>query len=85
MNDTRRGLSIHFTDGGSISFEFPTQLSDPATITQHVENLLKDRYIMVEAEGALLLYPLANIRSLQVSPAPAILPQNCIKGARITD
>jgi hypothetical protein len=85
MNDTRKGLTIHFTDGSSVSFDFPIQPGDPAAITRRVEELLKDQYIMIEAEGALLLYPLANVRSLQVFPAPDTLPQNCIKGASISN
>ena len=85
MNDTRKGLSIHFNDGSSATFDFPTQGSDASMITRRVEDLLKHQYLMIEAEGALLLYPLSNIRSLQVFPAPEILPENCIKGARISD
>lgn len=85
MSDARKALSIHFTDGNSVAFDFPAQPGEPRTITQRIENLLKQQYLMVEAEGGLLLYPLTNIRSIQVFPAPEILPENCIKGARIAD
>lgn len=85
MNNARKGLSIHFNDGSTAAFDFPTQLSDASSISRRVEELLKHQYLMIEAEGALLLYPLSNIRSVQVFPAPDILPENCIKGARISD
>lgn len=85
MNEARKGLSLHFNDGSTVKFEFPAQLSDFANITKRVEELFKQQYLMVEAEGALLLYPLYNVRSMQVYPAPAVLPDNCIKGARLTD
>lgn len=81
MDGARKALSIHFHDGSSVAFDFPTQLADARTITTRIEELLKQQYLMVEAEGALLLYPLYNVRSIQVFPAPDTLPDNCIKGA----
>ena len=83
MKEIRRGLSIHFNDGSSTVFEFPPQAGDISNITRRVEELLKQQYIMVEVEGALVLYPLYNVRSIQVSPAPDRLPDNCIKGAMV--
>lgn len=81
----RKALTIHFNDGTSTTFEFPKQLGEFGNITQRLESLLKQQYLMIDAEGALLLYPLYNIRSLQVFPPPDRLPENCIKGARIAD
>lgn len=84
MSDDRKALTIHFNDGSSVAFDFPTQPGDPSNITRRVEDLFKQQYLMIEAEGALLLYPLYSIRSLQVYPAPEKIPDNCLKGARIS-
>jgi hypothetical protein len=83
--ERRKALTIHFNDGSSTTFDFPQQLDEFSNITQRIESLFKLQYLMIEAEGALLLFPLYNIRSIQVYPPPAKLPENCIKGARIAD
>ena len=81
----RKALTIHFNDGSSTTFEFPKQLGEFSNVTQRLESLFKQQYLMIEAEGALLLYPLYNIRSIQVYPPPDKLPENCIRDARIAD
>ena len=77
---TNRGMTIYFTDGNKAIFDFPEQ-TDPTNITRHVEDSLKGQYVMIEADGAVILYPLYNIQSIQLFPAPEILPKNAIKGA----
>ncbi len=77
---TNRGMTIYFTDGNKAIFDFPEQM-DPTNITRQVEDFLKGQYVMIEADGAVILYPLYNIQSIQLFPAPEILPKNAIKGA----
>lgn len=78
----KRQLTIHFIDGNKICFDFPEQ-TDPVNITKQVESLFKDQYLMIQAEGSIFLYPLQNIKSIQVYPAPEKLPTNLIKNASI--
>lgn len=78
-------MTLYFTDGSKATFQFPQQVTDPHSVTRRVEDLLKHQYLMIAADGALMLYPLQNIRSIQVYPAPDKLPENCIKGATILD
>jgi hypothetical protein len=81
---TDRHLTIHFTDGTHLGFAFPKQ-QDAAgyNVTQRVQELLKDQYLMIEVDGAVMLFPFANIKYVQVSPAPDPLPANVIKGATL--
>ncbi|MEH6467146.1 MAG: hypothetical protein V7722_05905 [Porticoccus sp.] len=79
---SKRGLTIYFTDGNKASFDFPEQMN-PSTVTKQTEDLLKGQYIMIEADGVLFLYPLYNIKSIQIYPAPKILPTNVVRNARL--
>jgi hypothetical protein len=38
---------------------------------------------MLEVDGAVMLFPLANIKYVQASPAPDPLPANVIRGATL--
>jgi hypothetical protein len=81
---TDRRLTIHFTDGTNLGFAFPKQ-PDAAgyNVTQRIQELLKDQYLMIEVDGTVMLFPFANIKYIQVSPAPDPLPANVIKGATL--
>jgi hypothetical protein len=79
-----RRLTIHFTDGTSLAFAFPKQHEGPGhSVTQRVQELLRDQYLMLEVDGAVMLFPLANIKYVQASPAPDPLPANVIRGATL--
>ena len=77
----KRGMVIHFTDGSSKTLEFPEQLKDEQIRTQRINDALKARHLVVEADGALVLFPFENIKYVQVYPAPKKLPEITIKGA----
>jgi hypothetical protein len=82
--DKQRGLTIFFNDSSKISVDFPVQNPTPQNITAQVQNLLKDQYLMLEVDGALMMFPLHNIKYIQVYPAPDPLPANVIRGARMS-
>ena len=79
----KRALTIQFTDGTKFSFDFPKQARDDQMIASRIEQVLKDQYLMVEADGTVLMFPLSNIKYVQVYPAPAKIPDNMIRGASI--
>jgi hypothetical protein len=61
-----RHPTIHFTDGTHLPFSFPRQPEVAAyNMTQRVQELLKDQYLMIEADGAVMLFPFANIKYIQ--------------------
>jgi hypothetical protein len=81
----QRGLTIHFTDGNKLSLDFPKQTENEAAAALKMEDVLKNRYMLFEAEGTLLLIPFENVKYLQLYPAPKSVPGHTyIKGAIMT-
>ncbi len=80
----KRGLTIHFNDGTSLTIEFPEQAANEYARTILQEEILKRRILTVEAEGALLFIPFENIKYLTVFPAPEQAPKFAIRGASIS-
>jgi hypothetical protein len=81
----QRGLTIHFNDGSKISLEFPKQTENEAAAALKLEDVLRNRYVMFEAESTLLLVPFENVKYLQLYPAPAnVQGHTYIKGTSIT-
>jgi hypothetical protein len=76
-----KSLVIHFTDGSTVSFNFAKQVNDPMQVVKSVDNALNQPYLSIEADGILHLYPRENIKSIQLYPSPAKLPEYTIKGA----
>lgn len=80
----KKALTVHFTDGSTLSFDFPKQAPNEYAAALGVDEILKKRYLLVEADGALLTIPFDNVKYLQVYPMPKDLPGlTCIKGATI--
>jgi hypothetical protein len=80
----QRGMTVFFNDGSRLSVDFPVQNPTPQNITAQVQNLLKDQYLMLEVDGALMMFPFHNIKYIQVYPAPDPLPANVIRGASLS-
>lgn len=82
----KRGILIHFMDGTKKVLEFPQQLADnDASAAAKIKEALEARHLVLEAEGALILIPLDNVKYLQVYPAPKKLPAGVIRGASFKD
>ena len=87
MNDKeKRGMIIHFTDGTKKTLEFPQQLADnDASLAEKLRAILSGRNLTIEAEGALIVIPLENVKYIQSYPAPKKLPAGVIRGASFKD
>jgi hypothetical protein len=48
-----------------------------------VDEALDRNTISFEVDGQLLVFPMANIRSITIDPAPENLPRSVIRGASI--
>lgn len=82
----QRGITIHFTDGTKMSLDFPQQAQNEAAALMKFEDVLKNRYVLFEAESTLLLVPFENVKYLQLYPAPQNVPGHTyIKGASVRD
>jgi hypothetical protein len=83
MSEARR-MIIHFIDGSKKLLEFPAQAAD-AVSADKIKEVLESRHLALEAEGALVVIPLENVKYIQVSPAPKKLPSGVIRGASFKD
>lgn len=79
----KRGLTIHFNDGTSLTAEFPEQAANEYARQIMEQEILKRRILTVEAEGALLYIPFENIKYMTLFPTPADVPKLAIRGATI--
>jgi hypothetical protein len=81
----KRGITIHFNDGSKLSLEFPKQTPNEAAVMLKLDDVLKKRQMLFEADGALLMIPFDNVRYVQLYPAPkGIAGHTYIKGASAT-
>ena len=82
-----RAMTIHFMDGTHVSFDFPAQEANSFGSALLIEELLKNPNLLVEVDGALLIYPVANIKSIQLTnlsgAGQAVTPKGLIRGARV--
>lgn len=81
-----RYLVIEFMDGKKKTFSFPEQASTEAAKRIGAERFLDSPYVIVETEGELILFPVANIKSLRLMGAlddrhATALPAVVIRGA----
>ncbi|MGE5359273.1 MAG: hypothetical protein ACM3NQ_09660 [Bacteroidales bacterium] len=80
------GLVVRFMDGSKLSLRYPKQAgNDPATIVANVRKALEADRLLVEVDGNLLFIPLANVKYLQVTPSPDVLPPNVLRNARLVE
>jgi predicted methyltransferase MtxX (methanogen marker protein 4) len=62
----QRGLTINFMDGSKVSFSFPEQGMNAAAKQIRIEEFLKNPFLIVLADGTLTMFPVANIKSIQM-------------------
>ncbi len=70
----KRGVSIFFNDGSKVTLDYPKQSPNEAAAQMKLEDVLKKRYVMFEADGTLMLIPFENVKYIQVYPAPDKVP-----------
>jgi hypothetical protein len=75
-----RYCTIRFLDGETMTFSFEAVKDDQdPTLAKVVESLTVMNNLVFEVDGRLTVVPLANVRSVELSPAPRGLPQNVIR------
>jgi hypothetical protein len=82
--EPERGISIFFMDGSKMSLSFPKQVASDVDIPVRLERVLGKDLLFVEADGAVLGIPFANVKYFRVSPAPSKLPDYIVRDATIT-
>lgn len=82
----QRGITIYFNDGSKVSMDFPKQTDNEYAAALKLDDVLKKRYILFEADSTMLMVPFENVKYIQLYPAPADLPdQTYVKGASIRE
>jgi len=66
-------LAVEFCDGSRIKYSFPAQAANDAARQLKIEDLLKGRHLIVQAEGRLVMHPMENIKTLELSTGGASL------------
>ena len=86
-----RTMTLHFNDGTRLTFEFPEQAANAAARQIKLAEFMTNRHVVVEAEGSVMIFPIANIKYIALNApgqsffkGPA-LPKHAIMGARIRD
>ena len=81
----KRSMTIHFMDGTKVAYDFPKQVDDGSTMSSKIEALLNKQFIVIEGDGAIHLYPVNNIKSVQLHPVPQKMPDYFIRDAVAAD
>jgi len=81
MDLQKRGLTIFFCDGSKLHIEFPPQSDNEFAALLKLDELLKQRQIIAEVDGAILVIPFENVKYIQGYPAPSKMPRGSIQGA----
>jgi hypothetical protein len=87
--EDNRGLTITFMDGSKVSFGFPQQGANAAAKQLKIEEFMKNPFLMVIADGALMMFPVVNIKSIQLplskdEQEQVRLPSHVIRNATLT-
>jgi hypothetical protein len=72
-------------DGTKLAYNFPKQIEDASVMSSKIETLLAKQYIVIEGDGIIQLYPVNNIKSIQLHSVPHKLPDFVIHGASAAD
>lgn len=81
-----RGIRIHFIDGTGLKVSFPLQ-EDKYKRALMIEEVLKKRVLLVEAEGVIHCIPFENIKFMSIYPVAAaeVGRLDLITGAQISE
>ncbi len=82
-----RGLTIQFINGTSLRIAFPVQTEDKYKRKLMVEEMLKKRVLVIEADEAIHCIPFENIKYMSMYPVAAtdVAAIGVVKGAHIID
>lgn len=82
-----RFLTIEFMDGTTARYSFPVQTGNRAVRQVKLDSFFKDHYLVLHGEGKLTVFPIENVKSIQLSSDDADLdgvriPAHTIMGVR---
>jgi hypothetical protein len=84
-----RSMTLHFNDGTKLSFEFAEQAPNSAAKQIKLAEFLTSKHVVIEAEGSVMIFPVANIKYIALNAPTAmpgrhpVMPKHAILGARL--
>ena len=80
-SENKRFCKINFVDGESCRFIYePVRADEPSSIGRAIQELSQTNNLIFYVEEKLVIIPMNNVRSIEISPSPVNLPQTIIKG-----
>jgi len=85
-----RFIKITFMDGSSRRYSFPVQSGNKAAKQMKIEDFFRSQHLVLQSGGRLLVYPIQNIREVEISAGgdkldDIKLPLHTIQGAAPAD
>jgi hypothetical protein len=65
-----RAVEITFSNGSTRRFAYEPLVVDPSMLASTFQKFIDQGYINFEMEDRLLIIPMANVQSLEVTPRP---------------
>ena len=83
-SENKRFCNINFIDGKSwrLTYE-PVNPDELIPIAKAIQEMSETNNLIFRIEGKLVIVPMNNVRSIEVSPAPANLPRSIIRAQYI--
>jgi hypothetical protein len=83
-----RFIELDFVDGTSVRYSFPVQAANVAAKQVKLESLFKDRFLILQGEGKLSVFPLENIKAVHLSGEDdefggVRLPAHTLRGVQV--
>jgi hypothetical protein len=75
--------TISFVDGTQLKLVWPRPEEPDVRLAGMLEKILTNESIAAEVEGRLMIIPVNNIKTMEVSPASEKLPAMVIRDARM--
>ena len=86
MNEeTKRSLKIRFMDGTEESFDFSPiegQEKYKFSLGGIMKELLNANHLILEMAESVMIIPFQNIKSIEVTPRPEMLPEYTVRNVR---
>jgi hypothetical protein len=78
--DNKRFCNINFVDGESMRFTYePAHPDEYRSMSLAIEEMAQTNKLIFTIEDKLVIVPINNVRSIEISPSPTNLPMTVIK------
>jgi hypothetical protein len=82
MSDKTRFMTITFVSGKKQKFEFEPVSDDVTTVSSRLEKMLASGHLVMKCDDRVHFFPLSNVESVEVSPAPDKTPGFVVNAIR---